>query len=435
MTPKETFAAPRIFRLRQPSTVKLPRLETGGRKCGGANSLRFFAERRHGHRRPRHSSRRLVIGYLSARGPGNSADIIAAFRQGLKEADSSKARTSPLKSRFAEGDFDRLPALAADLVARKVNTVVATGGTVSVVKAKPVVPTTVPIVFAMGGDPVKLGVVASLNRPGENITGVAFLVNGLAGKQMELLHTLVPTTGVIGFLVNPKDPNAETNSKDAQAAAALLGLKAVVGAASIESEIEATLASFAQQHVGALFVDAEPFLLDNRNRILKLAAEAAVPVVSQFRLFAQDGGLASYGTSLTDANPLLGVYTAVFSKARTIRSTGRAVHQVRSGHQSKDSQGPAYSRSVDADGHRRRGDRIASLTSRFGHFSDMGPCPTSVRHAHQSGRSPKSRSRCRTRPPAGSAPRRTRRSVRRCAAGMRTRFPATATCPECPRSG
>jgi putative tryptophan/tyrosine transport system substrate-binding protein len=252
---------------------------------------------------------RPVIGYLSARAPGNSADIIAAFRQGLKEAGFVEGENVTIESRFAEGSFDRLPALAADLVARKVNVVVATGGTVTVVKAKPVVPTTVPIVFAMGGDPVKLGVVASLNRPGETITGVAFLVNGLAGKQMELLHTLVPTTGVIGFLVNPKDPNAETDLKDAQAAAGLLGLKVVVGAASIESEIEATFARFAQQHVGALFVDAEPFLLDNRNKILMLAAQAAVPVVSQFRLFAQGGGLASYGTSLTDANRLLGVYT------------------------------------------------------------------------------------------------------------------------------
>jgi putative ABC transport system substrate-binding protein len=252
---------------------------------------------------------RPVIGYLSARGPGNSVDIIAAFRQGLKEAGFVEGENVTIESRFAEGNFDRLPALAADLVTHRVNLVVATGGTVSVVKAKPVVPTTVPIAFAMGGDPVKLGVVASLNRPGENITGVAFLVNGLAGKQMELLQKLMPTTAVIGFLVNPKDPNAETDSRDAQAAAGILGLKVVVGAASTESEIEATLSSFAQQHVGALFVDAEPFLLDNRSRILMLAAKAAMPVVSQFRLFAQDGGLASYGTSLTDANRLLGVYT------------------------------------------------------------------------------------------------------------------------------
>jgi putative tryptophan/tyrosine transport system substrate-binding protein len=160
----------------------------------------------------------------------------------------------------------------------------------------------------MGGDPVKLGVVASLNRPGDNITGVAFLVNGLAGKQMELLHRLVPTAGVVGFLVNPKDPNAESDSRDALAAAGLLGLRLVAGGASTESEIEASLATFAQEHVGALFIDAEPFLLDHRKKIIALAAQAAVPIVSQFRLFAEDGGLASYGTSLTDANRLLGVY-------------------------------------------------------------------------------------------------------------------------------
>jgi putative ABC transport system substrate-binding protein len=250
-----------------------------------------------------------TIGYLSSRSSSNSADIIAAFRKGLNEAGFTEGQNVTIESRFAEGNFDRLPALTTDLVALNVNVVVATGGTVSVVKAKQVVPSTVPMIFAMGGDPVKLGVVASLNRPGENITGVAFLVNGLAGKQMELLHSLVPTTDVIGFLVNPKDPNAETDSRDAQAAAKLLGLKLVVGAASNESEIDMSLASLAQQRVGALFVDAEPFLLDHRNEIIALAARAGMPIVSQFRLFADGGGLASYGTSLTDANRLLGVYT------------------------------------------------------------------------------------------------------------------------------
>jgi putative tryptophan/tyrosine transport system substrate-binding protein len=252
---------------------------------------------------------KLTIGYLSSRSSKNSEDIIAAFRKGLSEAGFIEGHNVTIVSRFAEGRFDRLPALTADLVALNVNVVVATGGTVSVVKAKQVVPKTVPMVFAMGGDPVKLGVVASLNRPGENITGVAFLVNGLAGKQMELLHSLVPTADVIGFLVNAKDPNAETDSEDAQAAASLLGLKLVVCAASNESEIEVCLASLAQQHVGVLFVDAEPFLLDHRNEIIALAARTNLPIVSQFRLFADGGGLAAYGTSLTDANRLLGVYT------------------------------------------------------------------------------------------------------------------------------
>ena len=227
----------------------------------------------------------------------------------MSKAGFTDGQNVRIESRFADGNFDRLPGLAADLVARKVSVLVAAGGTVTVVKAKPVVPTTIPIVFTMGGDPIKLGVVASLNRPGDNITGVAFLVNGLASKQLELLHRLVPAAGTIGFLVNPKDPNAETDAKDAQDASASLGLKLVIGSASTESEIETSFASFAQQHVGALFVDAEPFLLDHRKKIIALANQASLPIVSQFRLFAVDGGLASYGTSLIDANRLLGGYT------------------------------------------------------------------------------------------------------------------------------
>src|SRR5258708_32271083 len=249
-----------------------------------------------------------VIGYLSGRSPGNSSDFIAAFRQGLNGVGFAECLSLTIEFRFAEGNFDQLPALAAELVARNVDVLVATGGTVTVVKVKPVVPRTVPIVFAMGGAPVKLGVVASLNRPGDNITGVAFLVNGLAGKQMELLHRLVPTAGAVGFLVNPKDPNAESDSRDALAAASLLGLRLVAGGASTESEIEASLAAFAQEHVGALFVDAEPFLLDHRKKLIALAAQAAVPIVSQIRLFAADVGLASYGTSLSDPDRLSCVY-------------------------------------------------------------------------------------------------------------------------------
>ena len=130
-----------------------------------------------------------VIGYLSARSPDNSADIIAAFRQGLNNAGFTDGQNVRIRSRFADGNFDRLPGLAADLVARKVSVLVAAGGTVTVVKAKPVVPTTIPIVFTMGGDPVKLGVVASLNRPGDNITGIAFLVNGLAGQTVRIIWT------------------------------------------------------------------------------------------------------------------------------------------------------------------------------------------------------------------------------------------------------
>jgi putative tryptophan/tyrosine transport system substrate-binding protein len=171
-----------------------------------------------------------------------------------------------------------------------------------------VVPPTIPIVFAMGGDPVKLGVVASLNQPGDNITGIAFLVNGLASKQIELLHELVPKAVIIGVLVNPKDPNAQPDIAAARAAAETLGRKLVVGEASTESELDSTLASFSQQQVAAVFVDAEPFLMDQHKRIIVSAGQRGMPVVSQFRSFATDGALASYGTSLTEANRQLGLY-------------------------------------------------------------------------------------------------------------------------------
>jgi putative ABC transport system substrate-binding protein len=250
-----------------------------------------------------------VIGYLSSRSPSESAHIVAAFRQGLKEAGFVEGQNVAIESRFAEGHFDRLPALAAELVRRQVHVLVATGGTVSVVKAKPVVPATIPIVFAMGGDPVKLGVVASLARPGDNITGVSFLVNELAAKTVELLHELVPKATVIGFLVNPNDPNAEPDTRGAQTAANALGLHLVVAKASTESEIESAFTTFVHQQVAALLVDTEPFFTDQRTKIVALAARHALPAVYQLREFAAAGGLMTYGTSITDANRQLGVYT------------------------------------------------------------------------------------------------------------------------------
>jgi putative ABC transport system substrate-binding protein len=222
--------------------------------------------------------------------------------------DASYRLYVTIDSRFAAGNFAQLPDLASDLVRHGVALIVATGGTVSAVKVKPVVPRTIPIVFAMGGDPVKLGVVTSLNQPGDNITGIAFLVNGLASKQIDLLHELVPKAVVVGFLVNPKDPNAQADIKDARVAAEAVSRKLIVGEASTESELDSTFTSFSQQHVAAVFVDAEPFLLDQHKRIIALAGQSGMPVVSQFRSFAADGALASYGTSLAEANRQLGLY-------------------------------------------------------------------------------------------------------------------------------
>jgi putative ABC transport system substrate-binding protein len=251
-----------------------------------------------------------VIGYLNGRSRNDSAYFVAAFHQGLREAGFVDKQNVLIESRFAEGHFDRIPDLAADLVRRRVDVFVATGGTVVVVKAKPVVPATIPIVFAMGGDPVKLGVVTSLNRPDGNITGVSFLINnGLAAKEIELLHEVVPKAAVIGFLVNPKDPNAEPDTREAEAAVDVFGQKLVVAKASTESEIDSAFATFVQQRVAALFLDAEPFLMDQRVKIVAFATRHALPAVSQLREFAAAGGLVSYGTSITAANRQLGVYT------------------------------------------------------------------------------------------------------------------------------
>ena len=250
-----------------------------------------------------------VIGYLSQRSPTDSASIVAAFRQGLNEMGYVEGQNVAIEFRYAEGQIDRLPALASVLVRRNVNVFVATGGTGSVVKAKPVVPRTIPIVFAMGGDPVKLGVVASLARPGDNITGVSFLLSELPGKEVELLHELVPKAAEIGYLVNPRDPLSEGDIKGAQAAADALGHRLVIVTASTASEIDPAFAALARRRIAALFVNADPLYTVNSPKILALAARDAMLTVSSWEGFAADGGLISYGTSINEANRQLGVYT------------------------------------------------------------------------------------------------------------------------------
>jgi len=250
-----------------------------------------------------------VIGYLSQRSPTDSASIVAAFREGLKEMGFVEGQNVAIEFRFAEGQIDRVPALANDLVRRNVTVFVATGGTGSVVKAKPVIPRTIPIVFAMGGDPVKLGVVASFARPGDNITGVCFLLSELAAKQVELIHELVPKAALIGFLVNPKDPTSEAATRDAQAAAATLGHKLVIVNASSASEIDPAFAALAQRKIAAVFVNADPLYNVNSPKIVALAARHAMLTVTSWEGFAADGGLISYGTSINEANRQLGVYT------------------------------------------------------------------------------------------------------------------------------
>ena len=250
-----------------------------------------------------------VIGYLSSRSPGDSTHIVAAFRQGLKDSGFVEGQNVAIEYRFAEGRSDRLPSLTGELVRRPVNVIVATGGTSSSVAAKPLVPPTIPMVFAMGGDPVRLGIVSSLARPGGNVTGVSFLVNGLAAKQLQLLSELAPKAGVLGFLVNPNDPNFAPDTRDAQDAAEALGHKLVLVKAGIGGDFEPAFKALAQQRAGALLVQVGPFFADQRTSIAALAARHRLPAVYGLREFVDAGGLMSYGTSITAANRQLGLYT------------------------------------------------------------------------------------------------------------------------------
>ena len=250
-----------------------------------------------------------VVGYLSSRSLGDSGHIIAAFHKGLSEGGFNAGQNIRVESRFAEGKIDRLPALAADLVRYPVNVLAATGGTSSVLAAKPVVPANLPLLFAMGGDPVKLGIVPSLARPGGNLTGIAFLVNGLAAKHTQLLRELAPKVGTIGFLANPKDPNFETDSKETQEASNLLGLKLVVVKASAEQDLDDAFAVLKREGAEALFVQVGPVTTDLRTTIASRAAASKLPAIYGLREFVDAGGLMSYGTSITDANRQLGVYT------------------------------------------------------------------------------------------------------------------------------
>jgi putative tryptophan/tyrosine transport system substrate-binding protein len=250
-----------------------------------------------------------VIGYLSTRSPDDSAHIVTAFRNGLNEMGYFQGQNVAVEYRFAEGHYERLSALAVDLVRRPASVLVATGGTAAAIAAKPVIPASVPLVFAMGGDPVKLGIVPSLARPGGNVTGVSFLVNALAAKQIELLHELVPSAKVIGFLVNPNSPNLASELKEAQAAVGSFGHKLVVVEVAAESDFDQAFRSLIEARVAALFVEVDAFFTDRRAKIAALAAQYALPAIYALREFVDAGGLMSYGTSITDANRQVGIYT------------------------------------------------------------------------------------------------------------------------------
>jgi putative tryptophan/tyrosine transport system substrate-binding protein len=246
-----------------------------------------------------------VIGFLNSGSPGPFARSVATLRQGLKEGGYIEGQSVAIEYRWAEGQTDRLPALAADLVRRQVAVIVAPDSA-SALAAK-AVSAKIPVVFLIGGDPVKLGLVATFNRPGGNITGVSVLFNTLVAKQLEVLHATVPAD-LIGFLVNPTNPNAESDTRDAQAAANALGQKLVVVKGSTESDLESAFVTLAQQRARALVLSADPFFATSVNEIVTLTARYRIPTVYYKRDYVDAGGLMSYGTSLADGYLKVGVY-------------------------------------------------------------------------------------------------------------------------------
>ncbi|MGE5200755.1 MAG: ABC transporter substrate-binding protein [Acidobacteriota bacterium] len=248
-----------------------------------------------------------VVGFLGTRAAGDDPQLLTAFRRGLEEAGYIEGKNVAIEYRFAENQYDRLQALAADLVRRRVAVIAANGPAAQAAKAAT---TTIPIVFTAGFDPVAVGLVASLNRPGGNITGNTVQDVELGPKRLEVLHELVPTATIIAVLVNPADPTrAENIVRGLQAAADSLGLQLSVLHASTDREIDTVFASLGQRRVSGLVIGGEPFFNSRSAQLGALALRHAMPTIYQFRAFAAAGGLASYGTSLTDAYRQAGVYT------------------------------------------------------------------------------------------------------------------------------
>jgi putative ABC transport system substrate-binding protein len=246
-----------------------------------------------------------VVGVLNSGPPQPNGRTITAFKQGLRQAGFIEGQNVAIEYRWAEDHYDRLPALAADLVRRQVAVIFANTASAPVAKAAT---TTIPIVFQVGSDPVKDGLVASLNRPGGNLTGMVSLNAEVGPKRLELMHELVPTATSIALLVNPANPIAETLSRDGQSAARTLGLQLHVLRAGTESEFDTAFASLAQLRVGAVVIGADAFFFRSSAQLAALAMRYAMPSISPYRSFADAGGLMSYGGSSTDAYRLTGVY-------------------------------------------------------------------------------------------------------------------------------
>ena len=248
-----------------------------------------------------------VVGLLSSVPFETRPEQVAAFHRGLQEAGYVEGHNVGIEYRSADNQVSRLPALARDLVSRSVTVIVTIGGDITARAAKGAT-ATIPVVFVIGGDPVQLGLIATLNRPGGNVTGISFLVVLTIAKRLDLLTKMAPMANPIGVLVNPNNPSAESNPKDAQTAAETLGRKLIVVKAGTEDEIDTAFATLVREKVGAVLVDADPFFLARREQVLAWTEAQALPAIYSFREFAAGGGLMSYGTSLANAYHQAGVY-------------------------------------------------------------------------------------------------------------------------------
>jgi ABC-type uncharacterized transport system substrate-binding protein len=251
-----------------------------------------------------------VIGFLSARSPAEAASVLHAFRQGLGQIGYFEGKNVTIEYRWAEGRYARLPELAAELVRRQVAVIAATGGEPSPLAAKAAT-TTIPIVFTLGGDPVETGLVVSLNRPGGNLTGTTIMAVEMGPKRLELARQLVPNITAVAVLINPRFPTASAEAREVQDAARVLGIQMNLLNASTESEIDAAFTAIIEQRSGALIIGTDPFLLGQRDQLVRLAARHMVPTIYFLREFVEAGGLMSYGPNIVNGYRQAGVYTGL----------------------------------------------------------------------------------------------------------------------------
>jgi len=254
-----------------------------------------------------------VIGFMSARSPEDSVHLLEAFRRGLKEGGFVEGQNVAIEFRWARGEYNRLPEMAADLVSRRVNVLTAVGGDPSPRAAKRAT-STIPIVFGIGGDPVRDGLVESFNRPGGNVTGVTLMTNLMESKRFGLLRDLVPDAQLVGALLNPSFAPSARQSQQIEEAARSIGQRLIVAKASTDEELDAAFTALVRERADALLVAADPYFDTRRDRIVGFAQRQRLPAIYHFREYVLAGGLLSYGISLTDAYRQFGVYTATILK-------------------------------------------------------------------------------------------------------------------------